>query len=220
MGRLLRAALAAACAAGIIGVTGTARAADLSPSYEPQAEAPQADAPAKGVRKDESRGLLGPIRLGPLAAVGASSHPVDLEAFLKIAKIAGVGFEYAFAPKLSFGGVDLRTTAIGVDARLFAFSGAFFLGAGAGYQTADAIADGLGSVKATSYYVTPRLGWLWVLDFGLTFGLDFGATIPIHSKVAVQSIVPQSYLQPQIDMANNLARLPLPDAKLRLGFLF
>src|SRR5258706_13031866 len=95
--RALGTALIAICAA-LSSATPASAYDDRTPPNIPD----HPSAPAK----DEGGGVFGPLRIGALAGAGASTHPVDLEAFVKIFKVAGVGFEYAFAPQIRLGGLD------------------------------------------------------------------------------------------------------------------
>ena len=199
--------------------------APAPPPVSPAPASPTPDATAS-VSSDlspshgDDYGIFGPVRFGPLAGAGILARPIAIEGFVKIYKLVGLGLEYAFLPKVTLDSVDVSAYSIGADARLFAFSGSFFLGAGFGYQSATGTNDLLGSATATSLYITPRLGWLVVFDFGLALGLDLGVTIPIGANLVVDSPVPQELIQSEIDKANYFAKAALPDIKMRLGYLF
>lgn len=143
----------------------------------------------------EGYGLLGPVRLGAMVAVGVPDvlH-YSLES--RFYRIVGLG--------LGFGGFTARAGSVEVgakhfDARLrwFPFSGSFFLGTGLGtskYETSierdvpikiqnlerNVPVDFSAEIDRTN--LTPLLGWQWIFGPGFTMGLDFGWQFAVSSK--------------------------------------
>lgn len=127
-----------------------------------------------------------PFQIGGLAGLGFP-RPFQLEAFAKIQQQLGVGVEYSFMPPTTVEGVWSRFNAVAVDGRWFPFKGGFFLGFRAGRQWLDAsmtaTVQGLGtgteSMNAATWFLNPRIGYLYTWESGITLGIDAGIQLPI-----------------------------------------
>src|SRR5581483_2944421 len=125
-----------------------------------------------------------PLRLGVLAGVGFP-RPFAVEALASIASVADVGVEYGFLPGLDVSSVHTDLWSVAGDLRVRPFRGAFFLGVLVGRQhigaTTTVTASGLGSATEQlgldSWFVNPRIGFLWTTHYGLALGLDAGLQV-------------------------------------------
>ncbi|HVH42227.1 MAG TPA: hypothetical protein VM925_07775 [Labilithrix sp.] len=175
------------------------------------------------------------LRIGPLVGVGFP-RPLAVEGFAKFERLVGVGVEYSFLPRVNLMNVDTSFKALAADLRIFPFKGAFFIGARMGRQWLDAkttlSAGQLGSfqesMSASTWFVNPRLGFLYTFDSGITVGIDAGVQLPISPSykrsgaatdagVASGSDVDQTLVL----VSNALGNSTTPTLDLlRLGFLF
>jgi hypothetical protein len=188
----------------------------------PQAAAAPAAAPPAEQSEEEredkkAEGMFGPIRLGGVVGIGLSTRPVSFTAMLKIKRIVVLGAEYSVLPKLTFATVAVKAYQIGADIRLLPFQGAFFVGAGFGYQALTARSESAiapGALEIGSPFITPRFGWLFVTPFALTLGFDIGVVIPFGANTTGVAD------QDTQDTGDTFGNIPFPDIKLRIGLLF
>lgn len=128
------------------------------------------------------------LRVGALVGVGFP-RPFAIEPFVKIARTLGVGAEYSFLPRMSVLGADTSFKAIAADVRVFPFRGPFFVGVRAGRQWLDAkttisvsrLGSFTESMTSATWFVNPRLGFLFTFDSGMTLGIDAGVQLPINA---------------------------------------
>lgn len=198
--------------------------------------------------KDESGGLLGPFRLGPLIGVGLPSL-LSLGGTIKLTRFLGGGINLGLIPtlRLSFyGQAKLSYQEVDVYGRIYPFGGSLFLGAGVGYATVkgtienpsftvngvDTVEIPISSVGSVRTMVlTPQLGFLKTFAGGLSVGMDVGAQIPIApSKIEFETQTPNlpqtvidQYIKPNQEEVRNtletIGRTPIPTVNLRLGWL-
>jgi hypothetical protein len=174
--------------------------------------------------RDESHGLFGPLRLGPVVGVGLPSL-LSFGGTLKLTRYLGAGINVGLIPTLRisyYGDAVLSYQEYDVYGRIYPFGGGFFLGAGIGYATARGTLSnqydissyaaqfpqlGLpnqiatrseGSVRAL--VVTPQLGYFHTFGAGFSVGVDFGAQIPIAPSevefaTTVSNTVPQRLVE-------------------------
>ena len=203
-----------ACIAGLVCPAADARAADAG-RHEP---------PAGGERLPVEQGPA-PVRLGATAGVGFP-RPLSAEAVLSLGGYVDLGAEYGLLPTVSLGGVDTSLWSVGGELRLHPFGGAFFLGAVLGRQhirgSTTVTVTGIGSASEEldldSWFVNPRLGFLWTTGFGLAIGIDAGVQVPFRSSVA--STLPLA-LDPALQSrVNQLGSAVLPTIDLlRIGLM-
>ncbi len=187
-----------------------------------QTPPPDRDRPAKDDGVDRA-----PLRLGALGGVGFP-RPLSVEAMLKIGGYVGLGVEYGVMPTISISGVDTSLWSLAGDLRVFPFRGAFFVGVTAGFKHV----EGSGSVTAAgvtlpseyaaldSWYVSPKIGFLWTVKYGFTFGIDAGVELPIASTFSTSL---PGFMASAVQSSGVVQTLsgPLPAIDLlRLGFLF
>lgn len=170
-----------------------------------------------------------PFRIGAIAGVGFP-RPLAVEGLVKIDGVVAAGLELGFLPTTNLFGVQARMTSIAADLRVFPFRGAFFVGLRAGHQElhAETTLSAAGysvteSATASTWFVNPRVGFLWTWQSGFTVGIDAGVHLPIGATL--DSTIP-SGVAPEIDrgIASTAATFgngvtPTIDL-LRVGFLF
>lgn len=198
----------------------SARADTTEPQRDQHAAAPLD-------RSDEDTRAL---RIGAVAGVGFP-HPLAVEALVKIEGVLALGAEYSTLPKTTIAGIDGSLWAVAADARLFPFKHGFFIGVRGGKQVVrasmTASAGPLGTIsesgEANTWFVNPRIGFLWTWQSGFTVGIDAGVQIPIAPTLS--TTLPAG-LSPQADstiasVASALGNGVTPTVDLlRVGFLF
>jgi hypothetical protein len=184
------------------------------------------------------------LHVGAQVGVISLVRPLSLEVLAKTPRF-GLGLGYGAVPGfigdalLSAVGAKKGSTtanlddfsAVELDLRYFPFSGAFFVGASGGRQhvqgtvtDSSTVLTGrqTASLEVTSWFATPRLGWLWRFDSGFTIGFDVGVQLALASSKTV--VMPSQASQSQKDSVNNLvdaaSKIPLPALNLRIGWLF
>jgi hypothetical protein len=184
-------------------------------TYKPVHHAEPVD-DADADKRDESWGLLGPIRLGFLLGTGLPEI-VSLGGQLKLTKYLGVGVNVGLIPtvKISYyGDATMKYQHYDLYGRIYPFGGAFFLGAGVGYASIDgtlanrfnltsyqnmypgagipAYADVNSEASVRTLVLTPQIGFMKIFGSGFALGIDIGAQIPIApSKVEFSTVAPQ-----------------------------
>jgi hypothetical protein len=212
----------------------TTAAAEMPPTTAPPASpaappAPEPEAIASRPRDaDDGRaGPLGPIEVGVLGGV-SFPRPLSIAAMVRLRKTVAVGLEYSLLPKISTADVSTTFYALAGDVRVFPFRNAFFVGLGAGHQHLGATASvGVaqlgsigGGVTADTWFVNPRLGFLWTYKWGLTLGLDAGVQIPVATSFTntIPSLL--SARQEATDLAHLFGKDVLPTVDLlRIGLV-
>lgn len=186
--------LVALCALGAT-VLGSAPAAAAAPLDDAEhAEDAPAPPPAaeptiddRASPTDESTGERREhVRVGVIGGLGFP-RPLAIQAMVKFERTFAIGLEYSAMPQTQFGDVLVGWRALALDARVFPLQGAFFLGLRAVRQhlqgsasiSAGSYGTYSGSVSTDTWYVEPRLGFLWTWRSGITVGLDAGLQIPL-----------------------------------------
>src|ERR1700687_477134 len=218
-------ALLAACLAVATGAYGEDPAAPPSATTLPEAapNPPQTSAAPGHPHR------LGPVQIGVTLGVISLPRPLNVQLLAKGWDLIGIGVSYSYLPAfiaeaiLSLAGVhnaSAHSSAWEVDLRLFILRGAFFLGSSLGTQglTATATSNGITAQgDLTTFFVTPRLGWLWIWDSGFLLGTDFGVQIPVSSSLTVDPIATNKEVR---DAARVIGQTPLPAVTFRIGYLF
>jgi hypothetical protein len=168
---------------------------------------------------------LPPLRAGVVAGVGLP-RPFAAEALASFGGIVDVGLEYGFLPTVSIDSVQTDLWSLAGDLRIHPFRGAFFVGLLGGRQHLGARAtltmSGIGSANEelglSSWFLNPRVGFLWVTRFGLAFGFDAGVQVPLATSVS--SSLPLSLVPSAQSRINALGGAVLPTLDLlRVGFV-
>jgi len=183
-----------------------------------------------------------PIRVGLLVGIISIPRPVSFELFVKVHNLIGIGVGYNLLPSalgdwlLSIGGVhnaSVESSAWDVDLRVFVLRGSFFVGTSLGHQSVSASYTAnlqqYGNLPLTgdlsSFYLTPRLGWLWIWSSGFSMGVDAGVQIPIAHDLTLPAVLltvrPDQSPRKEIeDAAKIVGETPLPSINFRLGYTF
>ena len=166
---------------------------------------------------DDTNGVFGPFRLGPVVGVGLPAF-LSFGGALKLTKYFGAGITYGIVPTLQFayyGDATVSYQGIGIYGHIHPFGGGFFLGAGVGYAHvrgtytdefdvspyAPAPLPGVGesstyTSEATmqTLVLTPELGYFFTFKSGFTMGVEAGLQIPI----APSEIEFKSHVDPRV----------------------
>lgn len=214
-------------------IAGNARAAPLdgnaTETRPPHKRVADPAADTKPADAEHNNGVLGPVRLGAFAGVGFP-RPLSIEGMIKFDDLVGIGVEYGALPSMTISGVNAQLNAIAVDARIFPMRNGFFIGLAIGHQHLDinstvSLPEGAGSytgdVTADTWYVNPRIGFLWTVRWGLTVGIDAGIQIPVSASLTNNVPSELSEGQTAQNVATTFGKDALPTVNLlRLGMLF
>ena len=132
-----------------------------------------------------------PLRVGVLGGIGFP-RPLAIEALAVFSGVVAVGAEYGALPAVTIDGVSASLWSLAADLRVFPFQGAFYVGLRAGRQHARAITSiAIGSLgDATevlgldSWFLNPRVGFLWTTREGLSLGVEAGVQFPLSPGVS------------------------------------
>lgn len=193
---------------------------------------------ASGEEVDSRR----PVRFGAMIGLVSLPRPIDAEVFVRIVDLFGIGLGYsdfpAFIanPLLDLSGAKSDSTdarldqfnAFDLDLRVFLFGGRFFLGSSFGRQSLKGtvtenttLGPQTATVDLTTWYATPRAGWIWTFEHGFFLGFDLGVQFKLSADRMVT--VPPGATANTRNQVDNLADLgasyPLPSLHLRLGWM-
>ena len=184
------------------------------------------DAPQPVVDQASQREHLRPLRIGVIGGVGFP-NPLAIEGMAMWAETVAVGAEYGVLPELTVDGVHTSLWSFAGDVRLFPFHNAFFVGVRAGRQhvgadttvTVAPYGSANESLSLDSWFVNPRIGFLWRSRAGLALGMDAGVQVPLAQDTA--SSLPLALVPGAQRTANTLGSAILPTVDLlRIGMLF
>jgi hypothetical protein len=133
----------------------------------------------------------GPFRFAALGGVGFP-RPLMVEGVIGIERALALGAEYGFSPQATIADVDMTLWSLAGTARIFPFRGPFFVGLRAGHQRFGAsMSASLGSygtitdtLTVDTWFITPRIGALWMWRSWIAFGIEAGLQIPISTDVS------------------------------------
>jgi hypothetical protein len=194
-----------------------------APAQDSGRSRPTLEAPLRDHRAEESRPKS--LRIGAIGGLGFP-QPLAIEGMGVMDGIFAVGAEFGALPSTSIAGAQTSLWALAGDLRLFPFRGAFFFGLRAGRQhmgasttvTVPSIGSATEELALDSWFINPRLGFLWISSAGLAFGMDAGAQIPLSSSVS--STLPLSLVPSVQQVADTLGNSAIPTVDLlRLGLL-
>lgn len=137
------------------------------------------ESPARGSGPKES-GLIPGLLIGPRLSVAVPTPTFGAE--VKILRYLGASFDYGFFPKLTISGVDVSYSMWNVAVRVYPFGDVFFIGAVYGHYGVEAtatVAQGTGSVRASSNFLGPQIGARWIQPSGFFFGIDLAWAFPL-----------------------------------------
>ncbi len=158
------------------------------------------------------------LRVGAIGGVGFP-HPLAVEALVKIERVVAIGAEYGFSPDVTVSGVTASLWSGAGDIRVFPLRGPFFIGARVGLQHLGASSAAYAqSVTVDTFFVNPRIGFLWTWKSGFSLGIDVGVQLPLAYSVTGTSTAMSI---PQLtSVANTIGGTVLPTIDLlKLGFL-
>jgi hypothetical protein len=179
-----------------------------------------------------------PFRLGAMIGVISAPRPLDAELFVRLDDLLSIGASYSDFPAVianpllslagaNSGNLNARLDdfhAVEIDLRFMPWQGAFFLGSSFGRQSLSAAvfdSGGTTTVDLTTWYATPRVGWLWTLGPGFLLGFDLGAQLKLVSSANV--VMPPGTNANARNAAQSLADFgssyPLPSLHLRVGWV-
>ena len=190
--------------------------------------APQEDHPQKPKKESDEDDET--FRGGFIGGVGFP-RPLAIEGLLKFDRILAVGLEVSAMPQLTIGTVQTNFWGMAGDVRLFPFRGAFFLGMRAGRQYmsgTSSVSDGnLGTINQTAsadtWFVNPRLGFLYTWKSGFTLGIDAGIQLPVKTTrtTSLADNTSSDTINTIASVENTLGARTTPTFDLlRIGFLF
>ena len=183
------------------------------------------------------------VHVGATIGIVSLPRPVDLGVFVKLMDFVSLGFSYGDFPNFianpllsAFGAKSSTTTTRLVEVssyegevRIFPFQGPFFFGSSLGHQSlkgavtekTTVIGPQTGTADVQTFYLTPRLGWLWSWPSGLLVGVDGGVQITL-SKEITTNVPPGAPpdVQDDVQHLRDAAGYPLPSVHFRLGWQF
>ena len=132
-------------------------------------------------------GFIPGVLIGPRLTVAVPTPTFGAE--VKILRFVGASFDYGFFPKLTISGVDVSYSMWNVAARVYPFGDVFFVGLVYGHYGVEAsatVAQGTGSVRASSDFLGPQVGARWIQPSGFFFGIDVAWAFPLgyHSEAS------------------------------------
>ena len=126
-------------------------------------------------------------------------RPVGVGAFLQFDKLWSIGADYSLLPTTKISDVNLDFWAAAASARLYPWSGSFYVGLKSGYQHLSASGyitssgtTALAQGSIDTFFVNPELGWMFTWDSGLALGFGAGIQIPLYSDASTTSNLPVS----------------------------
>ena len=162
--------------------------------------------------EDESHGVFGPFRIGPVVGVGLPGL-LSFGGAIKLTKYFGAGVNVGIVPELQFdyyGDATVSYQSVILYGHIHPLGGGFFLGAGVGYahvrgtyaevfDISDYVSPKSGidprfpyTSEATvdTLVLAPELGYFFTWKSGFTMGVDAGVQIPIApSEISFESRV-------------------------------
>ena len=139
----------------------------------------QVDGTGRGSGTKES-GIIPGALVGVRLSVALPAPTLGAE--VKLFRYFGASFDYALIPKISINSVDVHYSMWNVGARVYPFGDVLFVGAVYGHYGVDAsatVAQGSGSVKASSDFLGPQIGARWIQPSGFFFGVDVAWAFPL-----------------------------------------
>jgi len=188
----------------------------------PRVEKPTPREDAKEKKTDDG------VSVGVLAGIGFP-RPLAVEGIVDIDRRFLVGAEYGFLPKTKLGTIETNLWSVAGDARFFPFRKGLFLGLRGGLQhlgaatnvSAGAAGTYHQSVAVDTWYVNPRVGFLWMWK-PLAIGVEAGVQIPVSSTTTMSGNVPENVDTSEVrNTGDKIGKAILPTVDLlRVGLVF
>lgn len=154
------------------------------------------------------------LSIGALAGVGFP-RPLSVEAMIVLGRGVGLGAEYSILPPITISGIHASASAIAGDFRVFPLRGAFFIGVRGGLQRLDGGMAGE-SLLAETWFLNPRMGFMWTWRPGLAIGMEAGIQLPIGSRTQMPAIATEEIAA----LTKTLATSAIPTVDLlRIGLM-
>jgi hypothetical protein len=137
--------------------------------------------------RGKESGLIPGVLIGPRLSVAVPSPTLGVE--VKVLRYFGASFDYGLVPKVTINNVSVNYSMWNVGARVYPFGDVFFVGAVYGHYGVEAsatVAQGSGSVSASSDFLGPQIGARWIQPSGFFFGVDVAWAFPLayHSDAS------------------------------------
>jgi len=202
-------------------------AAAATKSAPSQSGSSAAKPESKDSSKDDTDGLLGPFRIGPVIGVGLPSL-INVGGVIKLTRYFAAGINIGIAPDVKFayyGEATVSYHAYQIYGHIHPLGGGFYLGASVGYALArgtdeqtvalpaeiHVIYPSLGNAvtlksegSVQTMVLTPELGYFQTWKSGFSLGVGAGLQIPIASSDVkfdqdVNADVPAEVLKQYLD---------------------
>jgi len=121
---------------------------------------------------------MGPVLalIGPPNLIGGGLH-------FRVGEYFGAGVDYQATPSISFDPVSVGSSLFSINARVYPFAGAFFLGGGFGYQSVRGeLANGDVTVSANASFPAAMASIGFMGRNGFVLGMDLGIMFPLGSS--------------------------------------
>lgn len=121
---------------------------------------------------------FGPVLslIGPPNLIGGGLH-------FRLGDYFGAGVEYQATPSISINPIKVSSSLFSVNGRVYPFAGAFFLGAGFGYQSINgAFSNSDVSVAANASFPAAMFGLGFMGKDGFVMGMDLNVLVPLGSS--------------------------------------
>jgi hypothetical protein len=177
------------------------------------------------------------VRVGPLFGLGVPSL-IDIGGMVKVTRYFGAGVNFGLVPEIAFsyyGDATVSYQSYDAFGHIHPFGGGFFLGARIGYASvrgsyASEVSYSAGGSSLTVSYeskanvktmvLTPELGYLATFDSGFTFGIDFGAQIPVAPSRSDLPVEASNRNDEKVrETLERVGRTVLPTAHVRIGWM-
>lgn len=168
------------------------------------------------------------FRMGVVSSVGFP-RPLTVGAMMKIERAVSLGVEWGTLPATRVVGIDLRYQSFAADLRIFPLQTSFYLGLRAGRQrvegsstvTIGSFSPTTYSMSADTFFVNPRIGFLYTGSSGLSVGIEAGVQFVTQSRRTDD--LPKGVPAPETlaTIVDTLGTKTLPTVSLlQLGLLF
>jgi hypothetical protein len=166
------------------------------------------------------------VRFGALVGIGFP-QPIAFEGMVKVLGYVSVGAEYGVLPAITVDGFDTSAWSLAGTLRIYPFRDSFFVGLDAGYQRVSAA----GTITVAAFtsppetsaletaFLSPKVGFLWRMSYGLAVGIDAGAEVPVSTNFDTTMPSVAAVWAKRSEVVRTLSG-PLPILDLRLGYLF
>lgn len=145
----------------------------------------------------KSEGVLGKFLLGPNITALGFPTPFRFGVDTKYDNMFGLAFSYGLFPSLTLSSISLKFNSWRVDAKVYPFSGAMYVGVGFGKQTLNANYSKVTASTPVNYalsvnstIITPHIGWRWVWASGFFYGMEAGVQLSASSTATFTTDAP------------------------------